>query len=148
MLQDGIKELILVRGLPGAGKRTIVNLLMSAIDDRNNIKSISPIGFEQKEEDVNSTEETTSVNDVRRDCQLIVSKWMYNGVQVIIVYDYFVKNEHLKPYYDLADKFKYRVHSVVVENRHKYIPKQYPSDIEMHAKIDLSLSPVLKKERD
>jgi len=49
-----------------------------------------------------------------------------NGSPIIDVDDYFINNEGevyagssgIKPLYDLALKYQYRVHSVIVENRH------------------------------
>lgn len=45
--------------------------------------------------------------------------WMREGEPKIFVANTFAPERELKPYYDLAEKYGYRVFSVVVENRHE-----------------------------
>jgi hypothetical protein len=43
---------------------------------------------------------------------------MTNNVKKIIVSNTFTQEWEMQPYFDLAEKYGYRVYSLVVENRH------------------------------
>jgi hypothetical protein len=43
---------------------------------------------------------------------------MTNNVKKIIVSNTFTQEWEMQPYFDLAEKYDYRVYSLVVENRH------------------------------
>ena len=56
-------------------------------------------------------------------CREQVGKWMEvdnagYDVDRIVVSNTFTQEWEMKPYYELAEKYGYRVYSIVVENRH------------------------------
>lgn len=102
------KELILLRGIPGSGKSTIASL----------------IGGKHVEADMYFQRETgyhfdpTKLGDAHRWCQGRVNLWMSQGEPKIVVSNTFTREGELRAYYDLATDWGYRVHSMIVENRH------------------------------
>ena len=57
-------------------------------------------------------------------CQTQTEAWMKNeGIQVnsnkIVVSNTFTQEWEMLPYYELAEKYGYRVFSLIVENRHE-----------------------------
>jgi predicted ABC-type ATPase len=108
-----MKELILVRGIPGAGKSTFA-------------KSIGGIHIEADmyfEVDGVYQFDPTKLKQAHYYCQSQCKAWMNtDGKQVnvdrIIVSNTFTQEWEMQPYYDMAKEFGYRVFSIIVENRH------------------------------
>ena len=136
-------NLILVRGISGAGKSTVAHLF----NDKRNIHGITVrlstddffmekcdadehnyvehycnqcnnTGYyynfqpnklvEKHQECINSVEEAMKVTkETKFFCKQIV------------VHNTFTQDWEMEPYYDLADKYKWRVHTIIVENRHR-----------------------------
>ena len=100
---------ILIMGLPGAGKSTLAKeiggIVLEAdqyfIDSRTREYKFDPI----------------KLKDAHNDCRTRCERWMESGYQ-IIVSNTFTQEWEMKPYYDLANRFGYRVFSLIVENRH------------------------------
>jgi len=51
-------------------------------------------------------------------CRSQVSDWMLLEKPLIIVSNTFTQKWEMDSYYELANQFGYRVHSIIVENRH------------------------------
>lgn len=51
-------------------------------------------------------------------CQNMVGSWMSCGEERIVVSNTFTQEWEMKPYYDWASEFGYKIFSLVVENRH------------------------------
>ena len=104
-----MKELILLRGLPGSGKSTLAELIgglhfeadMYFVDDNGEYK------FDPK-----------IVPNAHTWCQNKVRLAMESGVEKIVVSNTSTMEWELENYYMLAKVNEYRVHSVIVENRH------------------------------
>ena len=104
-----MKELILLRGLPGSGKSTLANAIggvhfeadMYFVDDNGNYKF-----------------EPARIKDAHAWCQNKVKLSMESGVDKIVVSNTFTMDWEMEHYYMLANANGYRVHSVIVENRH------------------------------
>ena len=104
-----MKELILLRGLPGSGKSTLANAIggvhfeadMYFVDDNGNYKF-----------------EPARIKDAHAWCQNKVKLSMESGVDKIVVSNTFTMDWEMEHYYTLAEENGYRVHSVIVENRH------------------------------
>ena len=103
-----MKELFLLRGLPGAGKSTLAKSLGG--------KHIEADMFFMK--DGVYEFDATKLRDAHRWCKNAVKVWMTNNVKKIIVSNTFTQAWEMQPYYDLAEEHGYRVYSLVVENRH------------------------------
>lgn len=129
MLPPTSRELILLRGIPGSGKTTMAKLIKSLADDRVEIEEICADDCWEKP----YTAETFTINDhknAHQKCQLKVTTWMHNKVSIIIVHNTFSTSTELQPYFELAGKFGYRVHTLICENRHGSKSKHnVPDDI-------------------
>ena len=106
---NNMKELILLRGLPGSGKSTLAN-------------AIGGVHFEADMyfEDLfgNYNFDPTRIKDAHAWCQNKVKLSMESGVDKIVVSNTFTMEWEMDYYNTLAELYGYRVHSVVVENRH------------------------------
>ena len=104
-----MKELILLRGLPGSGKSTLAN-------------AIGGVHFEADmyfvDSDGNYKFEPARIKDAHAWCQNKVKLSMESDVEKIVVSNTFTLEWEMEHYKMLAGVNGYRVHSVIVENRH------------------------------
>jgi predicted kinase len=104
------KILLLLRGLPGAGKTSLAEALeiraVCSADDYVTRKGV-----------YNWKPETTGIS--HEWCQRKCRRFMKKQIDKIVVANTLTSERELKPYYDLARQFGYTVYSVVVENRHE-----------------------------
>jgi predicted kinase len=100
------KNLVLVRGAVGSGKtefaRTIAPHSSIAADDY----------FER-----NGEFDKTKLGEAHSECQARALMLMNSGERVIAVHNTFVENQHMLPYFKLAQKYGYTVR-VVTMNGH------------------------------
>ena len=107
------KELYLLRGLPGAGKTTMA-------------KSFGAVCFEADMYFMEGNEykfNPTKLKYAHEWCRNQVEISMKSGDNVlgdkrIAVSNTFTQEWEMQSYYELAKKYGYRVHSLIVENRH------------------------------
>jgi ABC-type molybdenum transport system ATPase subunit/photorepair protein PhrA len=104
-----MKELILLRGLPGSGKSTLAS-------------AIGGIHFEADmyfvDDSGNYNFEPARIKDAHAWCQNKVKLSMESEVDKIVVSNTFTMEWEMEHYKMLANANGYRVHSVIVENRH------------------------------
>lgn len=107
------KELFLLRGLPGSGKSTLAAQLGGSLVEADRyFMQYGEYNFD-----------ASKLKEAHAWCREEVRKWMevdnsgYN-VDRIVVSNTFTQEWEMKPYYELAEKYGYRVYSIVVENRH------------------------------
>ena len=105
-----MKELFLLRGLPGSGKSTLA-------------KSLGGEHFEADMFFIHPLTgayifEPTKLHLAHTWCQNNVEHMMSLGTDRIIVSNTFTQEWEMNPYYELAEKYGYRVYSLIVENRH------------------------------
>jgi predicted kinase len=103
-----MKELILLRGLPGSGKSTLA-------------KSLGGKHFEADMYFVRDGEynfDVTKLKEAHEWCRSSVGGLMINEEPKLVVSNTFTQEWEMKPYFDLAKNYGYRVHSLIVENRH------------------------------
>ena len=107
------KILYIVRGVPGSGKSTFA-------------KSIGGIHIEADQffmENGKYNFDITKIKLAHKYCKNQTEAWMKtDGVQVnndkIVVSNTFTQEWEIEPYFELAEKYGYRVFSLIVENRH------------------------------
>lgn len=111
------KVLIILRGLPGSGKTSFANYMFS-----NNIFEADQYFYD---EEGNYNFDASKLGTAHKWCQLRVEHAMEdnresngNYYSEIVVSNTSTTEKELKPYLDLADKYGYKVVSLVVENRH------------------------------
>ena len=102
------KVLIIVRGIPGCGKSTFAKLLGTAICTTDDF-------FTDK--DGKYTWVGAKVGFAHLWCQSKCKKYMTEGISPVIVANTATTKKELKPYYDLAIGYGYKVFCVIVENR-------------------------------
>lgn len=104
-----MKELFLLRGLPGAGKSTLA-------------KSISEVHYEADmyfvDADGNYNFNTAQLKDAHTWCQTMTRIAMEYNTPKVVVSNTFTQEWEMEAYYKLAEDYGYVVFSLVVENRH------------------------------
>ncbi|MFW6311059.1 MAG: AAA family ATPase [Nanoarchaeota archaeon] len=105
-----MKELIILRGLPGSGKST-TSLLFDT-------KAICCADDYHTDRDGNYNWKAENQGKAHSWCQRKCERFMKKEINKIIVNNTSTSLKELKPYLLLAEKYDYRVHSLIVENRH------------------------------
>lgn len=106
-----IGTLFLLRGLPGSGKSALA----------------SHLGFDYYEADMFFTlngeycYDREKIGEAHSWCKKQVQEAMERKEQEIIVSNTFTTEKEMQPYHNLALKYKYKVFSLIVENRHQGI---------------------------
>jgi predicted kinase len=109
-----MKELILLRGLPGAGKTTLAKTLNAIV-----------IEADQYFYDIdgNYMFDSLNLNNAHQYCKAQTRAWMeiktdQVNTSRIVVSNTFTTEKEMEPYYEMAEKYDYQVVSLIVENRH------------------------------
>ena len=106
-----MKELILLRGLPGSGKSTLAKSIFG--------EHIEADMFFIDKETGEYKFEATKLKQAHNWCHDVVEHWMNDDTQKIIVSNTFTQEWEMDFYYKLAKTYGYRIHSIIVENRHE-----------------------------
>ena len=107
-----MKTLILIRGVSGSGKTTFAQL----VGGPNCVLESTDNYFLDDEGVYRFDPKDLAKN--HQLCQRSVEQHMECGQEFISVANTFTKEWELQPYLALAEKYGYRVHSIIVENRH------------------------------
>jgi predicted kinase len=108
-----VKELILLRGLPGSGKSTLAKSLSNALTGYVEADMYFMLNGSYEFD-------PSALGRAHKWCQNQVEQWMGpHGLDKIIVSNTFTMEWEMEAYYKLAEQYGYRVHSIVVENRHE-----------------------------
>jgi len=105
-----MNNLILVRGVSGAGKSTIAPMFKNAV-----LVSTDDFFLDEYGEYVF---DANSLVINHQFCQLAVSMMMKDEEELIVVHNTFTADWEMDAYFDLARKHGYAVHTIIVENRH------------------------------
>jgi predicted kinase len=105
--------LILVRGLPGAGKTTLAKVLA---EDRWPVFSIDAYFTDPDTGEYNF--DFSKNHLAYKHCSEQAESAMKNGIQKVFVDNTFTLEWELEPYFALAKKYQYKLFVVTTENRH------------------------------
>jgi predicted kinase len=101
------KELFLLRGLPGAGKSTLAESLNCyRLEADQYFMSNGTYEFN-----------ATKLKDAHEWCRIRCEEFMQMELKIAVA-NTFTQEWEMQAYYDLAEKYDYRVYSLIVENRH------------------------------
>lgn len=103
-----MKDLILVRGLPGSGKSTFADLI-------GGFRCEADMFFM---EDGVYNFDMNRIKEAHAWCKKECESFMIREKPKVIVSNTFTQEWEMAGYYELAKKYGYKVTSVVVENRH------------------------------
>lgn len=118
-MQEKPKNLYLCRGIPGSGKTTLAETLALSLGAP--VYSADSF-FEKKDENGNLVEykfNPSQLGIAHSRCQKKTDAAMEAEFPHIFVANTFTKVSELKDYYKLAEKYGYRVFSLIVESRHQ-----------------------------
>jgi len=116
MTTDWVGDLILLRGLPGAGKTTLAEaILQSSQGVRPDVISADNYFMDDKG---NYTFDVSKIKEAHNSCQQICAERMRLEFSKVVVANTFTEEWEMKPYFEMAERNNYRVHTVIVENRH------------------------------
>lgn len=102
-----LKELFLLRGLPGSGKSTLAKMICNQHVEAD-------MFFMQ---DGEYKFDATKLKQAHKWCQDKTESWMQKRYNVVVS-NTFTQEWEMDAYYELAKKYGYQVHSLIVENRH------------------------------
>jgi len=127
-----MKELFLLRGLPGSGKSTLA-------------KSIGGSHMEADKYFMDMGEykfDPSKLKEAHAWCQNAVKMYMSSSIEKITVSNTFTQEWEMQPYFDLAEKYGYRVYSLICENRHSGVNQHgVPEEklVQMKNRFEISL---------
>lgn len=142
------KTLYILRGVSGCGKTTLSNTLRKQlhIDDEDALTSCYTVSADDYhyDNDGNYYWLSKNVPVAHKWCQDMVDDYMELSIDNIIVHNTNTTEKEIKPYIDLADKYGYKVVSLVVENRHgndsvHNVPKEVRDKQEKRLRSSLKL---------
>jgi predicted kinase len=109
-------DLILLRGLPGAGKTTLASVILQ-----------NPSGYEPEilsaddffvDNKGNYNFDSSKLREAHNYCQFRCSERMRQQKTRIVVANTFTQEWEMEEYFKMAERYNYRVHTIIVENRH------------------------------
>lgn len=112
-----IGDLILLRGIPGSGKTTLGEVILYSPGSNNTNNVLSADDF-FVDENGNYNFDSSKLKEAHNQCQLKCAERMKIQLSKIVVANTFTQDWEMRPYFEMAERYKYRVHTIIVENRH------------------------------
>jgi predicted kinase len=110
-------DLILLRGLPGSGKSSLGEIILRCPGSNSpDVLSADNFFIDDKG---NYNFDGTKLKQAHNECQLKCAERMKLEISRIVVANTFTEKWEMDSYYEMAERYKYRVHTVIVENRHE-----------------------------
>jgi predicted kinase len=110
-------DLILLRGLPGSGKSSLGEIILHCPGSNSpDVLSADNFFIDDKG---NYNFDATKIKQAHNDCQQKCAERMKLEISRIVVANTFTEKWEMDSYYEMAERYKYRVHSVILENRHE-----------------------------
>lgn len=109
------KTLIILRGVSGAGKTTVANLLLSL--DEDHTISVAADDYHYDAHGVYNFD-IDLIGAAHGWCKDRVFVAMESDIPTIIVHNTNTSEKEIKPYIDMAEAYGYSVISLIVEHRH------------------------------
>ena len=109
-------ELILLRGLPGSGKSTLAKIILQ-VRSTDEPEVLSADDFFENS-DGEYVFDSTKLKEAHNYCQFRCSERMRQQKARIVVANTFTQEWEMEEYFKKAERYNYRVHTVIVENRH------------------------------
>jgi adenylate kinase family enzyme len=106
-----MKQLILLRGLPGSGKSTVAKLFDKALHFEADMYFLDADG--------NYQFDASKIKNAHNWCRHSVMDAMREEHPIVVVSNTFTQEWEMEVYYLLAEELGYRVTSMIVENRHE-----------------------------
>ena len=116
MENEYIGDLILLRGIPGSGKSTLAEIILQWPSTETPDVLSADDFFETKDGDY--IFDPTKLKEAHNYCQFRCSERMRQQKAKIIVANTFTQEWEMDEYFKMAERYNYRVHTVIVENRH------------------------------
>lgn len=110
-------DLILLRGIPGSGKSSLGEVILHCPGSNSpDVLSADNFFIDDKG---NYNFDATKLKHAHNECQLKCAERMKLEISRIVVANTFTEKWEMDTYYEMAERYKYRVHTVIVENRHE-----------------------------
>ena len=116
MEKEYVGDLILLRGVPGSGKTTLGNIILFNI--QSNIQDVLSADNFFINEKSDYVFDATKLKEAHNECQVKCAERMRNQFSKIVVANTFTQEWEMEPYFIMAERYNYRTHCVIVENRH------------------------------
>jgi predicted kinase len=117
MEKEFIGDIVLLRGIPGSGKSTLGDIILQTTQS-NNQDVLSADNFFNDDKG-NYNFDVTKLKEAHNWCQQKCAERMKLEFSKIVVANTFTQDWEMAPYFEMADRYKYRIHTVIVENRHE-----------------------------
>ena len=109
-------DLILLRGVSGSGKSTLANIILQ--QPNNNPQEVLSADDFFVGDDGDYVFDGAKIKEAHNYCQFRCSERMRQGIARIVVANTFTQEWEMDEYFKMAERYNYRIHTVIVENRH------------------------------